>query len=460
VRARLIALLSLPAAALLLALGSRLRGAPGDWPAWRGPERTGVSAETGLLKEWPKGGPKRLWKITGLGDGHSTVSVAGGRIYVLGTEDGSERLFALSARDGKRLWAADLGAGGQSRMGGMARGPLSTPTVDGERVYALSTAGRLVCACADKGKVLWTKNLRKDFGGVKGMFGYSESPLVDGDKLIVTPGGDKATLVALNKKTGEVIWRSAVTGLVSKGGKGFGGPGKFGKGGRFPGRGKGGFGGMGGFGAYNAAGYASPVVVEVNKTRQYVQFLTGGVVGVSAKDGKLLWNYDAPSSGMANCSTVLFKDDSVFAASGYGRGGGRAKLTVNDKGKWKAEQAYFVERMVNQHGGMVLVGDHVYGANESQLLCVDFKTGEVAWRARAAGKGSVVAVDGMIIHRGEDGTVCLVEANPKGYKERGKFKQPDRSSQMAWPHPVVAGGKLYLRDADTLLCYDLKSAAK
>jgi outer membrane protein assembly factor BamB len=454
-------LLSLPAAGLLLALGAGapLRGAPGDWPAWRGPDRTGVSAETGLLKEWPKGGPKQLWKITGLGDGHSTVSIAGGKIFVLGTKGGTEQLFALDVKDGKRLWAAELGAGGQSRM---ARGPLSTPTVDGDRVYALSSAGRLVCASADKGKVLWKKDLRGDFGGVKGMFGYSESPLVDGDKLIVTPGGDKATLVALNKKTGEVVWRGPVVGLTSKGGKGMGGfGGKFGKGGgKFGKGGKGGFGGMGGFGAYNSAGYASPIVIEVEKTRQYVQFLGGGVVGVSAKDGKLLWNYDAPSSGMANCSTVLFKDNSVFAAAGYGRGGGRAKLTVDDKGKWKAEQAYFVERMVNMHGGMVLVGDHVYGANESQLLCVNFKTGEVAWRARAAGKGSVVAADGMIIHRGEDGTVCLVEAGPKGYKEKGKFKQPDRSSQMAWPHPVVAGGKLYLRDAGALFCYDLKGGEK
>jgi alcohol dehydrogenase (cytochrome c) len=256
------------------------------------------------------------------------------------------------------------------------------------------------------------------------------------------------------------MWRGPVVGLTSKAGGGMGkfgkGGGKFGKGGgKF---GKGGFGGFGGFGGYNTAGYASPIVVEAEKTRQYVQFLGGGVVGISAKDGKLLWNYDAPSSGMANCSTVLFKDNSVFAAAGYNRGGGRAKLTVDDKGKWKAEQVYFVDRMVNQHGGMVLVGDHVYGANESQLLCVDFKTGTVVWRARGAGKGSVLAVDGMIIHRGEDGTVCLVEANPKEYKELGRFKQPSRSSERAWAYPVVAGGKLYLRDKNTLLCYDLKKS--
>jgi outer membrane protein assembly factor BamB len=409
---------------------AQLKAGPGDWPGWRGPDRTGVSKETGLLKAWPKAGPKLAWKVTGLGTGYSTPSVAGGRIYLMDSEaqgaakgkrgGARELLIALDAKNGSRVWATPVG----TTAGGYP-GPRCTPTVDGDRVFALSSDGKLVCAETAKGTVRWQKDLKADFGGQPGGWAYTESPLIDGDVLVCTPGGNKATLVALNKKTGATFWKAAVTGI----------PGK-------P--------------SYSRAAYSSAIVAEVGGVKQYVQFLSGGVVGVAAADGKLLWHYDEPANRTANISTPLFRDGCVFAATAYRTGGGMAKITA-DGTTFRATQEYFLESLQNHHGGLVLVGDHVYGTNGGSLMCVNFKDGTVAWTNRGAGKGSVTYADGHLYVRGEDGTVVLVEANPAAYKEKGRFKQPDRSAQRAWPHPVVAGGKLYLRDWDALLCYDVKA---
>jgi outer membrane protein assembly factor BamB len=292
--------------------------------------------------------------------------------------------------------------------------------VDGEVIYALSSDGNLVCADVKKGAVKWKKNFRKDFDGASGGWAYTESPLVDGDRLICTPGGSKATIVALNKKDGEPVWKAQVKGINS------------------------------------TAGYSSAIVATVGGVRQYVQFLHGGVVGVSAKDGKELWHYKAPANGTANCSTPLFGNDCVFAASSYGVGGGLAKIT-KDGEKFTAKEEYFVKELRNHHGGMVLVNGYVYGTGDGSLLCVNFKTGKIAWNKRSVGKGSVVYADGHIYLRSEGGPVALVEANPKGFKETGRFDQPERSRQSAWAHPVIAGGKLYLRDWDKLFCYDVKA---
>jgi outer membrane protein assembly factor BamB len=414
----------------------------GDWPGWRGPDRTGVSKETGLLKEWPEGGPKLAWKIKGLGDGYSTPSIAGGKIFVLGTKGRDEYVIALSAKDGERLWVTQLGS-----EAGLFAGPRSTPTVDGGLVYALSSDGKLACVTADKGEVKWQKNLKSDFGGKNPMFAYAESPLIDGDTLVCTPGGDDMTLVGLNKTTGELKWKAPVKGLPAPKSNGsFGGPG----GGRGPG-------GRGGPVTYATPGYSSVIIAEVDGVKQYIQFLTGGVVGVSAADGKLLWHYDHPSSGQANCSTPIFRDGDVFAASAYRTGGGKAHIKKDGKDGFKVEEAFFVRELQNQHGGLVLVGDHLYGTNETALLCVNFKTGKVEWSERCVGKGSVAAADGLLYVRGENGKVALVEANPAGYKEKGLFTQPDRGREKAWPHPVITSGKLYLRDWDGLFCYDISA---
>lgn len=402
-------------------------GTDGEWAQWRGPDRTGISKETGLLKQWPTEGPKQLWKVAGLGDGYSTPSFSGGKIFTVGTKMKDEFLIVLDGKDGKRIGDVKIGV-----VTGGYGAPKSTPTIDNGFAYVISSNGNFACVDIKEMKIKWEKDFKKDFGGRSGGWAYTESPLIDGDNVIVTPGGDTATLVALKKTTGDVVWKAAVTGLEAKAG------GKKGKN-----------------AAYSTAGYSSIIKANVQGQPQYIQFLSGGVVGISAKDGKFMWHYDDPANGTANCSTPLFNDNAVFAASAYGTGGGRADISkMNDD--FKAEQKYFVKKLQNHHGGMVMVDGYIYGTSGS-LMCVDFKTGEVMWDDRSVGKGSVTFADGHLYVRGENGKVALVEANPKKYVEKGQFTQPDRSKQAAWPHPVVVGGKLYLRDWDTLFCYDLKA---
>jgi outer membrane protein assembly factor BamB len=297
--------------------------------------------------------------------------------------------------------------------------------VDDDRVYAISSDGKLACLDSARGEQKWLKDLKKEFGGRSGGWAYTESVLIDGDVLVCTPGGEDATLVALNKKSGSLIWKASIAGL--------------------PGKKR----------AYSTAGYSSAIVAEISGVKQYIQFLSGGVVGIKASDGAFLWHYDKPANGTANCSTPIVHDGCVFAASAYGNGGGMARIT-GEGSRFNAEEAYFLSAMQNHHGGMVLVGDHVYGTNGSSLLCVNFKTGKIAWQDRCVGKGSVAYADGHLYVRSESGPAALVEATPEGYKEKGRFNQPERSSQRAWPHPVIAGGKLYLRDWDRLFCYDIK----
>lgn len=412
-------------ALLLLTMASsgfaQLKAMPGEWPGWRGPDRNSLSTETGLLKQWPKAGPTLFWKATGLGDGFSTPSLAAGMVFLLGTEGKQEFVIALDASDGKRRWATPIG-----QMAGGHPGPRCTPTIDGKLLYAISSDGKLACMETANGTVRWKKDLKADFAGRWGSWAYAESPLIDGDVLVCTPGGDKNTLVALNKETGQRIWSASPQGLP------------------------------GGKRAYTTAAYSSVVAGEIAGVKQYVQFLSGGVIGVAAKDGALLWHYDKPANRTANCSTPVVRDDCVFAASGYGTGGGLARITRNNDG-FSANEAYFVNQLQNHHGGMILIGDHIYGTGSSTLLCVNFKSGKIAWQDRSVGKGSLAYADGHLYLRSENGPVALVEATPAGYRENGRFNQPDRSSKRAWPHPVVAGGRLYLRDQDVLLCYDVRA---
>lgn len=452
--------------AVLAGISATLGAESGDWPQWRGPGRDGVSKEEGLLRSWPAEGPKLVRKIAGIGGGYSAVAISGGRIYVTGAKgmppgkggggkggggfgkggggfgggpSHPESLICLDAASGKELWATKIG-----KTSGGFPGPRSTPAVAGGKVYALSSDGILVCLGAEKGQVVWKKDLRSDLGGEPGGFAYCESVLIDGNRVVVTPGGSRATIVALDRETGKEVLRAAVTGLTSTGGKGKGGGGF--------GGGKGGFGKS--KGGYSTAAYSSVVAADIAGEKTYVQFLTGGVVGVSAKTGKLLWNYDAPSCGMANASTPVVQGDAVFAASGYGNGGGRADIRKSESGM-KASEKFFVRQLQNQHGGIVLYEGHVYGTSETSLMCVNFDTGEVVKSVRGAGKGSIVIADGMIYHRGERGMVCLVEASPK-LTEKGRFTPRDRSGDSTWAAPAVAGGKLYLRDWDLLLIYDVK----
>ena len=429
-----------------------------DWPQWQGPDRNGMSKETGLLQEWPKDGPPLAWRIPGLGGGDSVPAIVDGRIFVPGTLNDEEVVWALSEKDGSDLWMRSLGPKFRQRMPQSQEGPGCTPTVDGDRLYVLGMDGKLTCLQAKDGKVVWQKSLTKDFGGQVPMWSYRESPLVDGEKVICTPGGPDALMVALNKSDGETIWKSK---MPPSGGGGArpaapagGGRGGFGGGGF-----GGGFGGGG-----SGAGYSSVIAIEVGDQRQYVQLTAKSLVGVAAADGKVLWQYDPPANGMGiNCSTPLYQDGLLFASSAYGAGGGAVKLNKDADGKFVAEEAYFSKRMQNHHGGMVVFDGALYGANGGNgggnLICLDFATGDVLWDMRGKGKvakGSIALADGRIYYRDEDGTLLLIEPNKKEYVEHGRFKQPDRSRSPAWAHPVIANGKLYVRDQDNLFCYDIK----
>jgi outer membrane protein assembly factor BamB len=420
---------------LFLLAGAALAAAPApdesskfDWPQWQGPTRDAVSRETGLLKEWPKDGPPLAWKVKGLGGGYSSPSVAAGRIFGMSYRGNDEVVWALGEKDGKELWVTpiDRASHNISQPGG--EGSRCTPTVDGDYLYALGTAGDLVCLKVADGKEVWHKNLTKDFGGSVPRWGYSESPLVDGDKLIVTPGGKEATLAALDKKTGETVWKAQVPGGLP-------------------------------------AGYSSVIAFDFGGQRQYAQLTNGGLVGVAAADGAFLWRYDRPANRIASISTPIFHDGQVFAASDYGAGGGGVKLTKDGKGV-RADEVWSSRSIMNQHGGVILHDGYLYGANGGNeggpLVCLDWNAGKLQWdkrdRPRQNFKGSIALADGRLYYRLEDsGTMLLIEPSGKEYVERGRFEQPERSGNKAWPHPVIANGKLYLRDQGALFCYDVKA---
>jgi len=455
----------LTAAIVMIATGSILAA---DWPQWRGQNRDGKSADTGLLKEWPNDGPPLVWKVDKLGGGYCAPSVAAGRIFGMSNRGEDEVVWALSEADGKELWVTRLGPAFSQRASQGKEGPACTPTVDGKLLYVEGLGGNVACLQVEDGKIVWQISMTDDFGGRIPMWSYRESPLVDGDKVICTPGGAEAMLVALDKLTSKTIWKSrmpetpgaGVVALASLAGSG--GPGGRGGRGGGSGRGRGGFGG--GFGG--GAAYASAIAIDFDGQRQYVQLTSKALISVAASDGKFLWQYDKPANRMGIiCSTPIYHDGLVFASSAYGAGGGLVKLSKDAGGGVKAEEVYYTSKMENHHGGMILLDGYLYGASGGNeggaMVCMDFNTGEVKWDQRdTAGrraKGSVAFADGRIFYRMEDGTVVLIEPSPKQYIEKGRFEQPDRSRAPAWANPVVANGRLYICDQDVLLCYDVKA---
>ncbi|MBT3567599.1 MAG: PQQ-like beta-propeller repeat protein [Opitutae bacterium] len=383
-----------------------------DWPQWRGPNRDGVSTETGILDEWPEGGPKLLWKATGVGAGFSSVSVANGRIYTMGDGKESSKVHCLDQKDGKIIWSSKP----VGKTGGNYKGTRCTPTFDDGHLYALGQFGDLVCLRAFDGSEVWRKSLTKDFGGRSGGWNYTESPLVDDGKVIVTPGGKQGAVVALDKKTGELVWQS----------KEF----------------------------TDGAQYSSLIVREFGGKRQYVQLTGANVVGLEASTGKVLWQ--APRKGKtATISTPIFHEGHVFVSSAYGVGCNGFKVT-HSGGRFSAKEIYANKTISNHHGGCIRVGDYVYASSSGTLACVELKTGKEMWRQRSAGKGAILIIDGKIILRAENGPLALVELNPKEYRQISKFDQPERSKAKAWPHPVVSNGVLYVRDQDILLAYDVR----
>ncbi|MBM3832819.1 MAG: polyvinylalcohol dehydrogenase [Verrucomicrobia bacterium] len=410
--------LKLPAAWLVIASNIFLCAYAGDWPQWRGPKRDGVSTETGLLKQWPANGPPLLWKAQELGGGYSTPSVSAGRVIGTGYRGADDVVWAVDAETGKLLWTTRLGKADESFD--MAEGPRSTPAIDGDLVYTLGGGGNLVCLESATGREAWKKHFKDEFGGrMMSGWGFSESPLVDGDKLVCTPGGSRGSIVALNKKTGALLWQTT----------------------EFKDR----------------AAYSSVITAEIGGVRQYIQLTGDSLVGVNPADGQLLWKA-ARRGETAVVPTPIFYDDHVYVTSGYGVGCNLFKIT-RAAAKFSAREIYANEEMQNHHGGVIRVGEHVYGHSDSRgWICQEFKTGKVVWSNRGVGKGGLVCADGHLYLRSEGGkgTVALVEATPQGYREKGRFDQPNRSRRNSWSHPVVANGQLYLRDQDVLLCYNVK----
>ena len=403
--------------------------APADWPQWRGPQRNGISEETGLLKQWPAEGPHLLWQVNDIGDGYSTPALVGTRIYLMSNR-GMENEFvqALSTEDGQPLWTTRVGKVGNPDQDPPYAKARSTPTVDGDLVYALGSDGDLVCLEAASGQIRWQKSLRKEFGGTPGEWAYAESPLIDGDFVVVTPGGEQATMVALDKKTGAVIWKSAIPGG-------------------------------------DAAEYTSAVIVQGAGRKQYVQYLNKGLVGVDAKTGQFLWRYREAAKGPAQYFSPVARDGYVYGGA-LSVGGGLVRLKPEGGGV-AAEQVYFERGLPNGLGGAVLVGDHLYGLEMATraLVAVEFTTGSVKWKAEDFGRASVTYADGQLYLHDEKGDVRLVEANPEAFREKGRFTPPAQPQHKtagsftdgAYAFPVIAHGRLYIRDLGTLWAYDIRA---
>ena len=494
--------------AILPLLAATAHAATTDWPQWRGPNRDGISAETGLLKEWPAEGPKLAWQAKGLGKGMGSVAIHGGKIFALGQRGGGQFIVALDLATQRELWATRVSENGDE--------PTGTPTVDGGQVFAVSKDGKLLCCAEADGKELWRKDFAPDFGGkMMSGWGFSESPLVDGEKVIVIPGADAAAMVALDRKSGAVLWKAALPANVGTRGQ-------------------------------EGAGYTGAVLSNAAGIRQYITLIGRGVFGVSAKDGKTLWHYNRVANGTANIPTPLVWEDYVFCSSGYGTGAALLKIVKSDatpqpaptgdaaktaeltkkvadleadlgkqrdaRGKFtkgtpdydaadkavqalkpdiekakqalgaargsgenfavvpvsgspvRAEEQYFLNPSTfqNHHGGMVRIGDFIYagtGHNNGFPICLEWKTGKVVWnKERGPGKESaaVIAADGRLYFRYQDGTMALIEASPNGYKELGVFKLAHVEGP-SWPHPAIHDGKLYLRSQDALMCYELRA---
>ena len=400
-----------------------------DWPQWRGPNRDNISQFTGISTNWDSNPPALAWKLEGMGDGYASVSIVGDRLYTTGNLNNSQSVVAVDLNSHKVLWSTALT---ESNPKHGYEGSRCTPTIDGDRLYAITSNGQISCLKVADGSLIWKKDFIADWHGVMmSGWGFSESPTVDGDYVLCTPGSPDAMVVCLDKVTGKEIWKSAVPDVGDKGKPG--------------------------------AGYSSMAISEAAGIKQYVQLIGRGLIGVRASDGKLLWSYNKIANGVADIPTPIVHGDYVFGSTGYGDGGsGLVKLVKNGEGV-QAEEKYYrsAKELQNHHGGMVLLGDQLYfghGHNNGFPVCVDMLSGDVKWggKTRGVGNGSaaVTCVDKHIIFRYQSGEVALIEATPTEYKPKGSFK-PEVQIRESWAHPVVCNGKLYLREQNTLMCYSL-----
>ena len=384
-----------------------------EWPQWRGPDRTGVSSETGLAKSWPSDGPPSVWSISNLGEGYGSLAVKGDRIYVQGVQGRESAVFCLNRRDGKTVWTTPLAARMEQDRGD---GPRGTPTLDGDRIFALAENGELVCLGVQDGKKIWRRNILQDFEGRNPHWLLSESPLIDGDHLIVKPGGANACIVALDKNSGKTVWTSQ--------------------------------------GLSDGAAYSSCIIADVEGVRTIMALTDRAGVGVRASDGKPMWSYERVANRTANVATPVFHDNKVFYTSAYGTGCALLGLTAQN-GVVKADEVYFSREMQNHHGGVIFYNGYLYGYSNAILTCMEFTTGRVAWKDRSVGKGCLTCADADLYLLSENNVAGLAEATPDAYREKGRFSIPDQG-KPSWAHPVVCGGQLFLRNQGMLTCYQVK----
>jgi outer membrane protein assembly factor BamB len=395
-----------------------------DWTKWRGSNHDGIVKNANLNLNWAEKKPELSWTFRQAGTGYSSPVIIGTTLYLSGAADGSDFAFALDTQSGKLKWKQILGEQYQQDRGD---GPRGSITVDGDKLYLIRGGGQIHCLSAADGKMFWQKDFVNDFEGkIMSQWGFSESPLVDGNLVICTPGSELGTLVALDKNSGATVWICKEWG--------------------------------------DQAGYSSPIVAEVSGVRQYIQQAAKGVAGVAAKDGKLLWKVDIEGYRVAVIPTPIYQDNIVYVTSGYGAGCNAIRLS-KDGDKFNAEIVYANKNMSNHHGGVVLVNNHIYGFSDaSGWTCQNLKSGEIVWkqRIREVGKGAVLAVnDHLLLQDERTGLLTVVASSPDGWKEFGRIALPEQTKletmdNMIWAHPVVANGKLYVRDHDLLFCYDLK----
>ena len=384
-----------------------------EWPQFHGPNRDNISTETGLLKRWPEGGPKRLWTASGIGYGYSTVAIAGGRIYTTGNIGGDTVITALDL-DGRTVWKARNGPAWEREMPG-TRG---TPTIDGGRLYHENAEGDVACLDSGTGSTLWTLNMVRRFNGRVIRWGLAESLLVDGDRVVCVPGGQAVSMAALDKTTGETVWTCPGTG--------------------------------------DKPGYASPILIDYKGLRQIVTMMSASVVGVHADTGRLLWRHDHKAYEEETVSTPVFHDG-LIAVSTLGPGAARCLELIVDGQTASVRQVWQTGVLDNHHGGILALGGYLYGTKvRDTWVCLDLKTGNVVYKAEGVGKGSLTSADGMLYTYSERGLMGLVKATPEGHDLLSQFPIPEGGKGPAWAHPVVCGGRLYLRHGDFLYCYDIR----
>ena len=401
---------------IFLSLNFASISSAGDWPQWRGPDRTDINAATGLLKSWPGKGPEQLWVNKTSGLGYGGLAIVEGIMYTVGAENDNELLLMIDARSGKELKRVKIGPLFENKWG---NGPRSTPTIDGDRVYVMSSQGHLNSVDRKTGQIFWKVEM-KSFGGAIPNWGYTESPLVDGNNVVVTPGGSKGAMLALNKMTGKKVWQSADW--------------------------------------KDGAQYSSIIAADHGGKRHYIQLVQKNVVGIDASNGDLLWKHEWDGK-VAVIPTPIYKDGKVYISSGYGIGCMQVDIRSG-----KAEKVFKNKNMKNHHGGVILLDEHLFGYSDGHgWVCQSWTDGEIVWREKGSlGKGAIAYADGHFYLQDEkSGDIVLIEASTKGWNEKGRFtlspqtklRKPDG---RIWVHPVIWDGKLYLRDQELIHCYDIK----